>query len=452
MKSNTSYYDSSSNPSTTLVSVADNQVSNQTVTSYDGLGRTVETQSLNNTADPVVDHVGYTEYTGDKTITVPPAGGVVAATITDALGNTTELDQYNTAPTVATGTTGGFTTVSVTGGTTSATTYSFNSHGLPTSTTDADGDVWTTKYDFLGEATTNTDPDAGTSTTAYDPQGRVWQTTDNAGDTTSFKYDALGRKIAEYNGADNNEIDYGTTGSNEIASWVYDNQNQVSGVTDAIGQLTTQSAYTTAGVFAEQSLGFNAFGESLGETYTVPGTTPVAGSYTYKSSYYPVTGLPKQNLIPAAGGMAQELTTTGYSVYESLDEPTSLNGLNGYAHNVSYNQWGQIAEVELGTTASNAFVDNTYDPLTGALTNEAVKNTAVSSTAMDQTSYTYDPSGNPTSIAETRSGTATETQCYNYDPLDRLTNAWTATGSCSTTPTAANETTTVGDQITADPG
>lgn len=447
VKSNSSYYDSSSNPSTTLVSVADNQVTDQTVTSYDGLGRTVETQNLNNTATPVVDHIGYSEYTGDKTISVPPSGGVAEATITDALGNTTELDQYKTAPTVTTGTTGGFTTVSVTGGTTSATTYGFDAHGLPSTTTDANGDVSTTRYDFLGQAITSIDPDAGTSTTAYDAQGRVSQTTDNAGNVISYKYDALGRKLAEYNGAATAQHDYGTTGANEVASWVYDNSNTVSGVTDPVGQMTTQSTYTSAGVFKVQAVGFNAFGESLGETYTVPGTTSIAGTYTYKHSYTPVTGLPKQNLIPAVGAMAQEITTTGYSIYDSQDEPTSLNGLNGYAHNVNYTQWGQIAEVEYGTTTSNGYADFTYDQLTGALNNESVKNTAVSATPMDQTSYSYDASGNPTSIAETRSGTATETQCYTYDPLDRLTNAWTATGSCSTTPTQANETTTVGDQI-----
>jgi YD repeat-containing protein len=48
---------------------------------------------------------------------------------------------------------------------------------------------------------------------------------------------------------------------------------------------------------------------------------------------------------------------------------------------------------------------------------------------VDTKAYAYDAAGNPTSQTSTRLGaTATaETQCYNYDPLARLTAAWTAT-------------------------
>jgi len=453
VKTNTNYYDKTSNPDATLESTADNQVAQQTLTSYDGLGRAVEVQSKDNTATPVVDNISYAEYTGDKTITVPPTGGVAQASVTDALGRATELDQYTTAPTVTTAVQGGFTTVAVTGGNTQATTYGYNTHGLASTTTDANGDTWSTGYDFLGEATSSTDPDAGKSTTAYDAQGRVVQSADAMGNTLSYTYDKLGRKTAEFNAPTTNQQLYtsASTPGNETASWIYDNSNTISGVTDAIGHMTTQNSYTSAGVFTTQELGYNNFGESLGESYTVPGTSSMAGTYTYKHTYTPITGLPKQNLIPAAGGtggMAQEITTAGYSVYEGLDMPTALNGLNGYAHSVTYSVWGQIAEVELGTTTNNAYVDNTYDEHTGALTNSKITNTAVSQqTPIDQESYTYDASGNPTSQTETRSGTTTETQCFGYDALDRLTNAWTASSGCGTTPTTANETTTVGDQI-----
>ncbi|MBC3840729.1 hypothetical protein GXW82_11945 [Streptacidiphilus sp. 4-A2] len=51
---------------------------------------------------------------------------------------------------------------------------------------------------------------------------------------------------------------------------------------------------------------------------------------------------------------------------------------------------------------------------------------------MDDESYTYDPAGNITEQTSTRLGSAatSETQCYQYDQLDHLTQAWTATDSC----------------------
>ncbi|HUZ55112.1 MAG TPA: tyrosine-type recombinase/integrase, partial [Streptosporangiaceae bacterium] len=51
--------------------------------------------------------------------------------------------------------------------------------------------------------------------------------------------------------------------SNQLAAWVYDNSNNaVSGMTDAIGQLTTQTAYSGGAggaAYVTQAKGFNAF-------------------------------------------------------------------------------------------------------------------------------------------------------------------------------------------------
>lgn len=451
VKQNSNYYDDTANPDTTLVTAdSDNLVDQQTVTSFNGLGEPVEVQSLDNASVPTVDNITYETYTGDKTIQVPPAGGVAQATVTDALGRTTELDQYTAAPTVSTGTAGGFTTVSVTGGTTTATKYTFNSHGLDYQTIDANGDTSSTGYDFLGEATSHSDPNAGTTTTAYDVQGNVVQTTDEMGNTLSYKYDALGRKTAAYSGPVTSQVNYTSSSSpgDEIGSWVYDNSNSVSGVTDAVGQLTTQNSYSSAGVFTVQDLGYNNFGESLGETYTVPGTTTLAGTYTYRHSYTSTTGLPKSNLIPAAGGMAQEITTEGYEAVNGLDKPYSLGGINGYTQNIQYTAWGQVAQEEIGNTTNYAMLSSTYNAHTGALTSSSLVNPNVSSTPIDQTSYTYDAAGNQSSDTETRSGTETETQCYTYDSLDRLNDAWTAaSNSCGTVPTTSNASTVVGDGI-----
>jgi RHS repeat-associated protein len=447
VRTNSNYYDPSSNPNNKLVTVPDNQVDRETLTSYDGLGRAVQVESKDNKSTPTVDNSTFTAYTGDKTITLPPTGGVASATVTDALGRTVELDQYTAAPSLATGTTGGFTTVGLTGGSSQATSYTFNAQGRAYQTVDPNGETWTTNYNYLGQVSTNTDPDSGTSgTTLYDAAGNKIQTTDSAGKTLSYTYDALGRQTAQYSAAVASQAS-----SNQVSSSTYDNSNNVAGVTDAIGQLTTQTSYTSAGAFTAQQIAFNAFGESLGTTYMVPGTSALAGSYSYATTYKPVTGAPSLEVYPAAGALTQESVILGYSTFNGVDEPTTLSSASGSVQGVVYTPLGQVYQQNIGSNVKS-LVTNTYDAHTGALTNSSLANTTLSSTPIDNTAYTYDPAGNPLSQTDTRNGSTNETQCFNYDALDRLTQAWTtassAAASCATTPTSTNASTTVGDGIT----
>ncbi|MFE9429026.1 RHS repeat-associated core domain-containing protein [Kitasatospora sp. NPDC006697] len=447
-KSNAAYWDTSANPGTGLVTVADNRADRQTRTSFDGLGRPTVVTTLDD-SQPV--STGYTQYLGDRTVTVPPTGGTASATLTDALGRTSELDQYSTAPAVTTQTAGGFTTASVTGGSTQATKYAFNAQGRPSRTTDALGATWSTGYDFLGRPVSKTDPDAGStpaaSPTLYDAVGNVLQSTDSAGHTTSYTYDALNRKTASYDATVPNQAR-----GNEIASWTYDNSdNGVPGMTNPLGRLTAQASYTPAGTFTEQVQGFNVFGESTGETYTVPGTNALAGTYSYVHGYTDTVGLPNATLVPGAGTMNPELVVTGYAAYNGLDEPATFAGDQGYTQGTSYTALGQVAQTVIGSVSNQASVTNSYDPHTGRLTDRNVVNTAVANSPLDDTGYVYDASGNTTAQTDVRTGGSTETQCFGYDPLDRLSQAWTTAStakSCATQPTAANVTGTVGDGIT----
>jgi RHS repeat-associated protein len=451
VKLDTNYRDSSSTPDTTMAPVVgDNKEYQQTLTSYDGLGRAVKVQSLDNTANPVVDQISYTAYTGDKTIAVPPTGGVAQATVTDALGRTSELDQYTSRPTVTTGTAGGFTTTSITGGATQATDYLYNTVGQQTDVKDvATGEDWNTTYNLLGQVTGKNDPDAGPSSLQYDANGNVIQSTDARAKTISYTYDALNRKTGQYDAPYTSHA-----ASNQLASWAYDNSNGlVNGMTDPIGHLTTEDLYTSSGTYAVQQNGFNAFGESTGETITVPsglGAFSSTDSFTYTNAYNAVTGKPTSTTYPAAGALSSEQVKTNYSTVNELDLVNTLGSpVASYLANITYTAFGQIGQEELGgsgTGGYNADVTNTYNFHTGALTDQQIANTAVSATPIDDTAYTYDQAGNPTSQTETRQGTSSETQCFQYDGLDRLSQAWTATDKCAATPTSTNYS-TVGDGI-----
>ena len=451
-KTDANYWDTSSAPDTTMAPVVEDSKEHQeTLTSYNGLGQAVEVQSEDNAETTPTDQITYTQYTGDKTITVPPPGGVAQATVTDALGRTTELDQYTSAPSVATGTAGGFTTVSITGGTTQATDYLFNNIGDQTDVKDAtSGEDWNTGYNMIGEAVAKNDPDAGASAMSYDAAGELIQTTDARGKTISYTYDALGRKTGEYDAPASPT----PPASSELASWVYDNSNgAVTGMVDPIGHETSESVYSGGSAYTVQQTGFNVFGESTGETVTIPssaGAFSSTNSFKYTSTYALNTGLPLSTTYPAVGSLPSEQVKTGYSYTDGIELPSNISSPSGsYLYNTTYTDLGQIADEQLGgATTSNVYahLTNTYDYHTGALTNSQVVNPTVSPTAIDATSYTYDQAGNPTSQTETRQGSASETQCFQYDQLDRLTQAWTATDNCAATPTALNDS-SVGDGI-----
>ena len=176
---------------------------------------------------------------------------------------------------------------------------------------------------------------------------------------------------------------------------------------------------------------------------------PSAGTYTFTHTYTTGVALPDKDTYPASpsgGTLPSETVTHDYA--GAMDVPVSMGGLAAYTSNVTATPDGQVAQAELGLNQGNhAYITNTYDPHTNALKDTQLTNDTVSTTTpIDETTYTYDPVGNPTSQTETRQGSTPETQCFRYDALDRLNQAWTATDNCTTDP-ADNNGATVGSGI-----
>jgi RHS repeat-associated protein len=459
-KTNTNWWDSADTPSVTIRTVDDSQVPNQTQTAYDGLGRPIMVQSYD---DSTLVRQAATAYYGDTVLTVPPTGGTPTAKVTDALGRTSELDSYTSRPAVSTtlNAAGFITAVSISGGAFQATDYSYGSNGLLSAVKDVTtGEQWTRSYsNLLGEVTGGTDPNAGASTMSYDANGNLTQAKGANGHTITYTYDALDRKTGEYDGT--------SATAPQIASWAYDNSNNaVTGMTNPVGHLTTETSTSNGVTYTLQQAGFNVFGETTGESVTVPAGQPLAGTYSLFNLYSSTTGLLLRESYPAAPAPANgstplpaETVTRGYQA--GFDLPAGLTGLSAYAQNITWNALSQMQQEEVGSTTANAYVTNTYDQNSGKLTDSTVQNTNASpGTAYDDTFYAYDPAGNITAQTDTRNGSQTETQCYQYDTLDRLATAWTTATSagnatspqpnpaaCGTTPTAANASTAVSDGI-----
>ncbi|WP_327033826.1 RHS repeat-associated core domain-containing protein [Micromonospora ureilytica] len=418
----------------TPVSAADlgKQVPNQTLTTYDGLGRAVV---VTNAKNGVTVSTTTTVYAGDRTTIVPPTGGVVSATLTDPIGRKKELQEYSARPTVTTPAdtfTGMFT---VTGGTATVSKYGYDEHGNQSTLTDASNNVWTSTYNLLGQVVGKVDPDAGSSSVSYDANGNLEQSTDGRGKTLSYTYDSLDRKTGKFAATVPNQ-----STANQRVSWVYDNSNSVAGVTNALGKLTTTTAYRGGQAYVTQQKAFNVFGSSLGQTVTIPDTEgALGGSYAFGHTYTSVLGLPLTDTYPAKGSLPSETVLHGYTGV--LDLPTTLGGLAGYSQGVSYDAYGRVDQQKIGSASSHAFVTNTYDPHTARLTNQLVTRSTATPTTVDEQEYKYDLVGNITRKISKRLGATTpaETQCYGYDGLARLTEAWTGTDACVTAPTDANK-------------
>ncbi len=449
-KKNTNYWDSTTTPTVALVSVADNVVADQDDYVLDGLGRVVEDESQD---DANIVSTTTTVYNGDETTVIPPSGGAVKTTMTDPLGRTTKLTEYTANPAVVTPS-NAFTGVwYITGGTPTTTSYGYDWHGNQDSTTDAAGDQWTQAYNLLGRQASSTDADAGTTTMTYDPDGNLLQSRDADGNYVSYVYDALGRKIAEYGAPSSGQVAYtsGSSPGNELGSWVYDNANDaISGMTDPVGQVTTQTSYSGGYAYTEQSLGFNVFGESEGTSVTIPSAaqgSTLGKTWTIDRYYTATTGLPEETKYPSGGGLPAEDATYTYTT--ALDLPSGVgSGLAGYAQSTSYTDLGQVEQAQIGGTTDSADITDTYDPHTGLLTNQLVTRSAGTPNDVDEVSYDYDPDGLTTSETDTRLGSSadSETQCFTYTTQDQLSAAWTATDGCDSVPTTASYS-TVGDAL-----
>ncbi|GAA2120385.1 RHS repeat-associated core domain-containing protein [Kitasatospora saccharophila] len=440
-KTNKAYWDSATLPTLALASVQDSQIPDQSTTAYDGLGRAVRVDSLKYS---VTQESTTTVYGGDRTTVIPPTGGTVKTTVTDPLGRTVELDDYTARPTVTPPTdtfTGDYT---VSGGTSQAITYGFDGHGKQNTVT-ANGSTWTTTYNLLDRVTGKNDPDAGASAMQYDPVGNLIQSTDSRGKSVSYTYDVLNRKTAAFSSPVAAQSDVTKT-----ASWVYDNDNNaVAGMTYPIGHVTTVTSYVGGAAYETQAAGFNVFGSSLGETVKIPASegTALGGKwYVYSHTYTTNAGLPYTDTYPAGNGLPAETVMHGYT--SAFDLPAGLaSGSYGYTQDTTYDAWSRVLQSQIGSPTSYGVISNTYDVHTGRLNEQLVQRATTGALSdVDRQHYDYDLAGNTTRQVSTRLGVTSETQCFSYDQLDRLTKAWTATDSCTVTPTSTAHS-QVGDAV-----
>ncbi|MFE9313969.1 DddA-like double-stranded DNA deaminase toxin [Streptomyces albidoflavus] len=389
-------------PSGKLFTPKNADIDAQTVTEYDGAGRTratifkVEGEEKHRTT--------YT-YGGDRVHVDPPEGQTPTTTLTDARERTVELRQYKGASPQPSGPAADYV----------STKYTHTPSGQLAKVTDADGNTWTYGYDQRGRKIRTEDPDVGVSTYGYDKLDRQISVTDSRKNTTTTEYDVVGRVKGTWNGP---------AGTGErLTVTTYD--------TVAKGQVYGRFAYK--GGVLQNSVVNAELDEMYRPTrtqFTVPkAVEPELGDkYEFTTQYYADGTLQSQS-YPAVGGLPAE--SVSYQ-YDEVQRPVALNtSLAGgtYVPEAVYSPTNQLEQLVLHTGRAadkKTWLTYAYERGTKRLNNASVRIEGADSGPAYDGTYTYDAAGNVQSVVDKPGSDMADAQCFTYDGLRRMTEAWTS--------------------------
>ncbi|MGC8918252.1 RHS repeat-associated core domain-containing protein [Streptomyces sp. PG2] len=398
-------WDSTSTPNGTPVETSGGQAPLQTDTTYDGAARSIKTVTkVHGESRWSIN----TTYTGDMVATSAPTGGQAKATVTNALGQTTESREY--AGPIPTGTEY------------NTTRSTYMPAGQQETITGPDDAVWSYQYDLFGHQTGSTDPDKGRTTTQYDTLDRITRTTNaNSTDNTLlYEYDDLGRKTGLWH---NDRTD-----ANKLAAWTYDSL--------AKGQLDTSVRYdgglSGGKAYTQKVTAYDNLYQVTGSQLILPDAEPLVSAGVPKTlsftTGYNVDGSVSQSSAPAVGGLPAE--TVSYT-YSATGQQLTSKGTTGYLQGAAFSPQGDLRQLTLGTdgstSAKKAYLTWSYEEGTRRLTRSQTTDD-IHSYPLQDLNFTQDDAGNVTSIFDTTTlgGTVkADSQCFAYDGYSRLTDAWT---------------------------
>lgn len=385
-------------PSPALFGAFEGNVESQRAYEYDGLNRVTVERFLVGNGQTQEKWRTVTTYSGDRISVDPPDGDTPVTTVLDARGRIVELRQYKgDSPS----------------GEHDKTTYTYTPAGELATVTDAAGNVWRYTYDLRGRQIRAEDPDRGTTTRTYDDLDRLVSTTDAEGRTVFYAYDPLGRRTAIREG--------GPTGP-LLASWTYDTVRK--------GHLSSATRHANGQAYTTTVNAYDNLYRPIRTTVSIPAAEgALAGDYVFDTRYA-LDGTVQSTTFPNAGGLPAE---TVVHTYDELLRPVRTSGLSTYVTDSRHSLTGKPEQYELSTGGKKTWFTYAYEYGTQRLASSRVDREDVSGADREVT-YGYDPAGNITAISEV-SRTGTETQCFRYDHLRRLTEAWTqGTRTCAPAP------------------
>jgi RHS repeat-associated protein len=348
-----------------------------------------------------------TSYGGDRISVTPPEGGTPTTTVFDVRGQTTKLRQYNaTTPT---------------GTDYDDTDYTYTLRGELATIKNAAGNEWTNKYNIRGNLTEAKDPDRGITTTQYDELDRPQKSTDAKNQVLWTTYDELGRKV---------ELHDDSPSGNLRSKWVYD--------TEKPGLLTSSTRYIggeAGDAYTSSVEEYDAAGRPKVTKLTIPaseGELSRPGGYVETTSYLD-SGL-VDTITPAAapglpGGALQ-------FDYDLLGNPIKGPGVT----DVTYSPYGDVKQRILGSDPNQVFDTRENEAGTRRLKTHTVNLAGANPQEILDQQYGYDDAGNITSLNDIAPGgdessPDTDKQCFTYDYLRRLKDAWSSEATTCGAPT-----------------
>ena len=395
-------------PSGVLTGVSDEVVPNQTITVFDHLERPTSAIYRKLNAEQWRTS---TSYGGDRVHTSPPAGSPATTVINDAHGRTLEKRQY----------TAGL------GSSFDTTKYNYNAAGLLSSVVDPVGNTWRYEYDLRGRLIASDDPDAGHSSKVYNDAGQLRSSTDARGKTIAYDYDVLGRKKAVFENS--------TTGT-KLAEWEYD------GVPGGLGMPKLSRRIIGGQAYENEVVAYDQAGRPSTNRVTIPAVEGALGTTYELDTNYTWTGKVESVAYIQAdsGGRTIVPEEVVLSTYNSMGLPEKTMGGDGgvFVSKTEYTEYGEVQrEVYDKDDRPNLSVSNTYEPGTRRLVKTLVERETQPGVPIADRNYGYDESGNILKIADTPQGGTADIQCFGYDYLRRMNEAWTpSSGDCGQTKSA----------------
>ncbi|MGW0522976.1 RHS repeat-associated core domain-containing protein [Crossiella sp. NPDC003009] len=375
-------------------------------TEFDGARRPV----LSILRTPVDERRTVTRHRGDRTETIPPAGGTTTATVTDAVGRVTELHQFHGAePT----------------GAKDITRYGYSSRGELELVADSAGNQpLRTVHDLVGNRIEAHDPDKGTSRMTYDAAGLLRTKTDSRGRTLFHAYDELNRRT---------EIRLGSATGELLAKWEHDTVPRADGKV-VKGRQAAETRYENGVAYRSAVLAYDEGYRPVRTEISLPGQeTGLPSSYQTASTFNNADGSLASLTLPRIGDLPAE--TVIYR-YDSMGLPRSVtSGSDHYVREAEYSPYGEPQALKQGPDGAVVSRRAFREEGTRLVAHTLVQREIGSLTAAE-TRYARDLAGNTKKITTTDAD-GTDTQCFAHDHLRRTTQAWTPASDCGAAPSGA---------------
>jgi len=355
----------------------------------------------------VADTTTYTYYANDD----PDLGkrGNIA-TVTNALGQTTQITAYNAN--------GQPLTVVDPNGLTTTLVYDAR---MRLTSRDVGGETTTYVYDGVGQLTKVTLPDSSYLSYSYDAAHRLTGIQDNLGNHIAYTLDAMGNRTQEeaFDPANNlaqtrsrvysnlNRLYQEIGAAGQTTTYTYDNQGNVTGVTDPLNH-TTADAY-------------DALNRLIKVTDPNQGVTQYA--YNGESALTSVTdprNLVTGYTVDGLGNLTQQAspdTGTTTNAYDSAGNLLTQTDAKGQTTSYAYDALNRVTSTTFQDGSKQAYAYDQGANGLGRLT--GITETDPSSQVTDQIAYAYDSHGRVTTETRTINGVVYVTG-YSYDGFGRL--------------------------------